>query len=157
MWCVISRPSKVAVSLQKPEILHKIELYCSDAGSVAGYPYPISRVTIEFSPYTQFKLHPIKDVELPDARDGMSCDYADVATYQMAINHDWRMREGGILFAIGEYGDFFNTMTHYHSGPKGTLMEDWNTLFEKLQNSEYRKNLIPCMVSTSTLFCPYIL
>jgi hypothetical protein len=113
--------------------------------SVGGYPNPISRVTIEFSPYIQFKLHPIKDVELPDARDGMSCDYADVATYQMAINGDWRMREGGILFAVGEYGDFFNTMTHYHSGPKGTLMEDWNTLFEKLQNSEYRKNLIPCM------------
>lgn len=50
---------------------------------------------------------------------------------------------------LGSTAIFFNTMSHYHSNPRNDpLMEEsWNPLFEKLQNSEYRKNLIPCMVS----------
>lgn len=109
-------------------------------------------MTIDFSAYKGFKLHPIKDVELPDGEHGVSCNYVDVATYQMAIGDDWRKREGGILYMVGEYGDFFNAMSFYHASRKGTLMEDWNTLFEKLQDSEYRKNLLPCMVSTVRLY-----
>lgn len=79
---------------------------------------------------------------------------SDLVTYQMTISNDWRMREGGILYALGEYGDFFNAMSHYHySRSKGTLMKDWNALFERLQQSEYRRNVIPCMVSAPGLFC----
>jgi len=106
----------------------------------------VSRVTIDFGAYTEFKLRPIKDVELPDADPGILFGLTDLFSYKLANGDDWKVREGGILYAIGEYGNFFNTISHYHSGPMEALMEEsWISLFEKLQNSEYRKNLIPCM------------
>lgn len=129
-------------------MVDKIEVECSDAGSIGGSTRRVSRVTIDFGAYTEFKLRPIKDVELPDADPGILFGLTDLFSYKLANGDDWKVREGGILYAIGEYGNFFNTISHYHSGPMEDLMEEsWISLFEKLQNSEYRKNLIPCMVS----------
>jgi hypothetical protein len=64
----------------------------------------------------------------------------------MAIDGDWRMRQGGVLNAVGEYGDFFNCISNYHKlHSKTTRIPQWDTLFEKLRSSGYRKNIIPCM------------
>jgi hypothetical protein len=57
------------------------------------------------------------------------------------------MREGGVLYAVGIYGDFFGCMWNYHSGRKSTGIEEWDALFEELKGSGFHKNIIPCMVS----------
>jgi hypothetical protein len=106
--------------------------------------------TIDFSAYKDVKLHPIEDIELPKAEDG-SFNILAFALFPITVKGDWRMREGGVLCTLGEYGDFFNSMIGYHSPAKTTNIAEWNTLFEKLENSGYRKNIIPCMVS---YFCP---
>lgn len=69
------------------------------------------------------------------------------ALFPTTVKADWKMREGGVLYTLGEYGDFFNSMMGYHNPAKRTDIAEWDTLFEKLENSGYRKNIIPCMVS----------
>jgi len=95
-----------------------------------------------------FKLHPIKNVELPEVgADGDVSWWGLYALYEIALNDDWRTREGGILRAVAEYDDFFSCMLSYNSSsPKWAGVVKWDTLFEKLHNSGYRKNIIPCMV-----------
>ena len=106
----------------------------------------VVRATIDFSAYTEFKLHPIKDIEVPETEDG-HINLTAYCLYPMTLSHDWRMREGGVLYALGEYGDFFHAMLSYHGHGKSTNIEEWNSLFQNLQNSGYPKNIIPCMVS----------
>jgi hypothetical protein len=102
--------------------------------------------TIDFSAYKEFKLRPIKDAELPELVSRMDCEIVDIGIYSMARDEDWRLRQGGILFAVGEYGDFFNCVTAYRTTVTGdSFIEEWNTLFGQLRSSQYRKNIIPCM------------
>jgi len=110
--------------------------------------WPLVRGTINFSAYKEFKLHPIKNVELPEVgADGDVSWWGLYALYEIALNDDWRTREGGILRAVAEYDDFFSCMLSYNSSsPKWAGVVKWDTLFEKLHNSGYRKNIIPCMV-----------
>ena len=116
-------------------------------GSDSIGPGPrVVRATIDFSAYTEFKLHPIKDIEVPETEDG-HINLTAYCLYPMTLSHDWRMREGGVLYALGEYGDFFNAILGYHGSGKSTNIEEWNSLFRNLQNSGYPKNIIPCMVS----------
>jgi hypothetical protein len=136
----------------KPEISNNIEDHCSDVDSDTGHRSPLAvgpdvvRGTIDFSAYKEFKLHPLKDIEMPEP-DDRSYSIVAFCLFPTTVSHDWRMRAGGVLFALGEYGDFFNSMVAYHGRGKSTSIAEWDTLFEKLKNSEYRKNLIPCMVS----------
>jgi hypothetical protein len=103
-------------------------------------PQRLVHATIDFSAYKESKLDPIKDVELP--AEG-SYDLGEFILYSMAIREDWRVRQGGVLCALEECGDFFNCMSSYHSKRKTNIAE-WDTLFEKLQ-SGYRKNIVRCM------------
>jgi hypothetical protein len=123
---------------------YKIEVHCSDAGSDAVLPtlQSVVHATIDFSAYKEFKLDPIMDVELPAKGTD---DLAEFVMYPMAISEDWRLRQGGVLCALGEYGDFFNCISSYHSRSKTNIAE-WDSLFEKLQ-AGYHKNIVPCMAS----------
>ena len=104
--------------------------------------------TIDFSAYKDFKLHPLKDVAMPVPGPNGMRNLAEFCTYPMRIGNDWRMRAGGVLFALGEYGDFFNCISNYHSGTRRTTgIPEWDSVFEKLHSSEYAKKFIPCMVS----------
>jgi hypothetical protein len=94
----------------------------------------------------EFKLRPIKDVELPESAPRMECETVDLGIFSMAMGEDWRMRQGGVLFTIGEYGDFFNFISGYHTAGT-TLAEEWDALFGQLRSSQYRKNIVPCMAS----------
>ena len=110
-------------------------------------PLRFVRGTIDFSEYTEFKLHPIENVELPETEPDGSANYSALSSYTRANRDGWKMREGRVLYALAEYGDFFNCIMHYHKiGATGVA--EWNTLFPMLQNSGYRKNIIPCMVGT---------
>jgi hypothetical protein len=110
---------------------------------------PRIRVTICFSAYKEFKLLPIKDVKILDPTDeSIQKSYiTELGMYEATIRDDWRIREGGVLGALAEYGDFFDCIAHYHSPQKTTRVYGWDKLFEKLQNSGFRKNIVPCMVS----------
>ena len=122
----------------------------SDAGSDAdsdNSPHLV-RGTIDFSAYKEFKLHPIKDVELPEPELDGSANWRSLSRWGMANETDWKLREGGVLYALAEYGKFFNCILQYHTCGK-TGVGHWNTLFSTLQTSEYRKNSIPCMVGES--------
>jgi hypothetical protein len=124
---------------------------CLDPGSESDADdniWPLVRGTIDFSAYKEFKLHPIKNVELPEVgADGDVSWWGLYALYEIALNDDWRTREGGILRAVAEYDDFFSCMLSYNSSSPGWAgVVKWDTLFEKLHNSGYRKNIIPCMV-----------
>jgi hypothetical protein len=115
---------------------------------------PRIRVTIDFSSYKEYKLHPIKDVEILDTFNETGdlstfvAVFGELTLYQSTIERDWRVREGGILWALADYNSFFNCITHYHSVHKTTNIRGWDELFEELQNSSYRKNILPCMVSS---------
>jgi hypothetical protein len=103
--------------------------------------------SIDFSAYKGVKLHRINDVALPAPEADGSPNLLTYCTYPLTLKGDWKMREGGVLYALGIYGDFFGCMWNYHSGRKSTGVEEWDALFEELKSSEYRKNIIPCMVS----------
>jgi hypothetical protein len=125
----------------------------SDAGSDAGIEDLSPRLvrgTIDFSAYKEFKLRPMEYIELPETEPNGSCNWSSFRTYEGMNNDDWRFREGGVLYALAEYGDFFNCISVYHSHQR-TGIQGWNALFEKLQNSGYCKNIVPCMVGVSDL------
>jgi hypothetical protein len=105
-------------------------------------------VTIDFSAYKEFKLHPIKDVTILDPSNERTyvCCIAELMMYESAIESDWRVREGGIMRALAEYGDFFNSISNYHSCQKTTRIPGWDSLFEELNSSGYPKKNLPCMV-----------
>lgn len=122
----------------------------SDNGSESSddfdKPPRLVLATIDFTTYKEFKISPIKDIELPESVLDGSANREEAFDYERAISEDWTMREGGVLYALGEYGDFFNSMSGYHSSEKRIGISRLDTLFDKLQNSGYRKNIIPCMV-----------
>jgi hypothetical protein len=96
--------------------------------------------------YKEFKLHPTKDVELPEPDLDGKINWRSLSAWGTVNRRDWKLREGGVLYALAEYGNFFNCISQYHSCG-GTGVKEWNTLFPALQNSGYRKNIIPCMVN----------
>jgi hypothetical protein len=131
-----------------------------DAGSDRVHPddldrlsKPRIRATIDFGAYKEFNLRPITGVDLPRPGTDGSIDFMECSIYHDTVRDDWKTREGGILYAVAEYGDFFSYVSHYHSpyGRIGTGV--WNALFEKLRNSGYSRNVIPCMVSRPNDVC----
>jgi hypothetical protein len=110
------------------------------------------RATIDFGAYKEFKLRPLENIELPVQSEGASLNLLALCLFPNTVSNDWRMRESGVLYTLGEYGDFFNTMLAYHGRGRTTEIAEWDILFEKLQSGAYRKNIIPCMVS-ATITC----
>jgi hypothetical protein len=110
---------------------------------------PRIHVTICFSAYKGFKLPPIKDVKILDPMDEdvQKSFVIELGMYDAIIRDDWSIREGGVLRALAEYGDFFDCISNYHSSHKTTRIHGWDQLFEKVKNSDFRKNVVPCMVS----------
>jgi len=121
----------------------------SDAESDAafkGEPLRLVRCTIDFSAYEEFKLHPIKDVELPEPHPNKPANSSALSLFYVTHQSDWKLREDGLLYVVGaECGDFFNCMSHYRMDGS-TMIEGWDSLFATLKISGYRKNIIPCMV-----------
>jgi hypothetical protein len=146
MKCVTSHPSQTTVSEQEPGISNKIEVHCCDLGYLSYDQRRYVHATVDFSAYIEFKLRPLKDVELPESVPRVECEIVDLGIFGMAMGEDWRMRQGGVLFTIGEYGDFFNSISGYHTAGT-TFIEEWDTLFKQLHSSQYRKNIVPCMAS----------
>jgi hypothetical protein len=119
-------------------------------------PPRLVRCTIDFSAYKEFKLRPIKDVELPQPDRDDSTNFSDLMMYERMNDDDWRMREGGVLYALAEYGNFFNCIYYYHTHQR-TFIKGWTDLFERLQSSGYCKNIIPCMVDVSDTSIQFIM
>lgn len=109
------------------------------------------RCTVDFSAYTKFKLHPLKDVELPEPEPDGFPNFSAFTAFSIAQEKDWKVREGGVLYVVGDMsGDFFCCISNYNMGGlgrAGIFNDEWNTLFPALQNAGYPKNIIPCMVS----------
>ena len=82
------------------------------------------RGTVNFRAYKEVKLHPINDVALPAPETNGSPNLLTYLTYPLTIKGDWKMREGGVLYAVGIYGGFFGCMWNYHSARKSTGIEE---------------------------------
>jgi hypothetical protein len=48
----------------------------------------------DFSPYKEFKLPPIEDVELPEPSYDQPANNMELHIYKMMVTDDWRMQEG---------------------------------------------------------------
>ena len=106
------------------------------------------RATIDFGAYKEFNLRPLENIELPVPSEGGTINILAFCMFPQTIQ-DWRMQEGGVLYALGEYGEFFNIMAGYHGHVKSTEIAEWDILFESLRKGGYCKNIIPCMVSAA--------
>ena len=97
----------------KPEILNNnFEVHSNAESDAARNP---------LSSHQEFVRGTTEDVELPKAEDG----YINLVAYvpfPTTISRDWKMREGGVLYMLGEYGDFFNSMIGYHKSAKKTYL-----------------------------------
>lgn len=71
-----------------------------DLDSALNKPLQLVRCTIDCSAYTEFKLRPITDVELPEPGPDGSANFRALSSFGLAEEDDWRMREGGILYVI---------------------------------------------------------
>jgi hypothetical protein len=119
-----------------------------DADPMYDHHYlPRISATIDFSAYKEYKLQPIKEVELVVPASDGSMDFSERMIYSKMVEDDWRIREGGILYALAEFGEFFSCMSHYHSHWNRIGVAGWDKLFENLLKSSYRKSIVPCMVS----------
>jgi hypothetical protein len=96
-----------------------------------------------------FLLSKIIDVKILDPTDESVNDsyIHELGMYEVTIRDNWRIREGGWLRALAECGDFFDCIADYHSAQKKSRIKYWDWLFEQLENSGFRKNIVPCMVS----------
>ena len=97
MCSAISYPSQTVSICAKAVIPYKAEgSLRPDPGSDGKLDLPglqkLVHATIDFTAYKDFKLDPVKDVELP--AEG-SLDLSEFVLYAMAIDGDWRMRQGG--------------------------------------------------------------
>jgi hypothetical protein len=97
--------------VRKLEIVNEIKAHCADAGFDPDPTDPnmlgIVHGTIDFSEYKEVKLYLINNVALPTPETNGSPNLLTYCTYPLTIKADWKMREGGVLYAVGIYGDFF--------------------------------------------------
>ena len=65
----------------------------SDLDSALNKPLRLVRCTIDCSAYTEFKLRPITDVELPEPGPDGSANFRALSSFGLAEEDDWSMRE----------------------------------------------------------------
>lgn len=103
------------------------------------------RKAISFTPYTEFALDPVVGIKLHPREDG-TIHPGDIKVYKRWFLNNWKCREGGILYCIGESREFWNMVLNFHSEAGTTGMKAWDALFERLKGNVFDKQLVPCMV-----------
>ena len=111
---------------------------------------PGIRQTLYFNNYKGVKLKPIRDIRIFSRPDG-SVNPEQIAEFQRTLDTDWKTREGGILYCVAEWREYWNCLVNYRSPSKTTGSQDWDKLFEELKANNFDKKLVPCMVRESTV------
>jgi hypothetical protein len=111
----------------KPEISINIVVHRSDLGSNVELDDALSDTdsmcfVLDFSTYKEFKLHPIKDVELPELNLNGSVDSLLLSAYMIAKESNWKLVEGSILYVLAEYDNFLNCTVQFQS-----ICQSWVT------------------------------
>lgn len=108
----------------------------------------LPRQGIVFSRYTDFNLPPTTGIKLHPREDG-TVNPEDLKLYSNSFRQNWKDSEAGILYIAGDRPrEFYNIILNYHSPAHTTSIPEWDALFSRLKETDFRKNLIPCMVST---------
>ena len=105
-----------------------------------------ARKGLEFAAYDGAALPPVLGVKLHPRPDG-TVHPEDLALYARGFRACWKMREGGVLYCLGDERAFWNMVLNYHSRAATTGRKDWDRLFAALKRSGFDKGLVPCMVS----------
>ncbi|KAI0056603.1 hypothetical protein BV25DRAFT_1920849 [Artomyces pyxidatus] len=108
--------------------------------------------TVEFDTYMAYKLPPVGGVKLHPLPNG-TIHPEDIKIYVERFENNWRCREGGILYCIGEGREWWNMVLNYHATDSTTGREGWDLLFALLKANGYSKGLIPCMYFAQVSGC----
>lgn len=103
------------------------------------------RAGILFDQYTAFKLEPVVGVKLHPRDDG-TIHPEDLEVYVRSLRNNWKSRQGGILYCIGEAREFWNMILNYRSSAQTTGWKVWDRLFNRLKENGFDKGRVPCMV-----------
>ncbi|GJE93367.1 zinc finger MYND domain-containing protein [Phanerochaete sordida] len=102
------------------------------------------RAGLVFDKYTPRALAPVLGVKLHPRADG-TVHPGDLAQYVRGFRDNWKTREGGILYCMGEAREFWNMVLNYHSAAGTTGYKPWDRLFERFKRSGFDRGMIPCM------------
>lgn len=107
---------------------------------------PFDRQGVTFEAYGASKLEPILAIKIHPRSDG-TVHPEDIGLYARGYEDHWKCMEGGILYWVAEYREFWNMIVNYHSSAGTMGRTEWDDLFSRLKASNFPKNIIPCMVS----------
>ncbi|KII96193.1 hypothetical protein PLICRDRAFT_35140 [Plicaturopsis crispa FD-325 SS-3] len=99
---------------------------------------------ISFGPYKDARLPAIEGVKLHPRTDG-SIHPEDLGGYTRGFKENWKVQEGGVMYALAESREFWNCMLNYHSPAGTTGIAEWDKLFYTLKTTGFPKNIVPCM------------
>lgn len=106
------------------------------------------RQGLSFSLYTAHRLENVEGIKLHPRPDG-TIHPGDIKVYQDLFKRDWKHVQGGILYTIGsDERGFWNCILNYGSSAGTTGSRQWDALFARLKKNGYRKDSIPCAVSS---------
>ncbi|TCD71848.1 hypothetical protein EIP91_003191 [Steccherinum ochraceum] len=112
-----------------------------------------AREDLQFSKYKDYKLENVQSIKIhvpsPDGRTR----FEEIRPYVELFQHDsYQCREGGILYCVAEWREFWNIIMHFHCSPQHTTgIGKWDDILVKLQSGEAGQEIVPCMVSTYVL------
>ncbi|VDB98894.1 unnamed protein product [Peniophora sp. CBMAI 1063] len=112
-------------------------------------PYPLSeRHDVRFDlddAYPDYPLDPIKGVKLRPGADG-TFHAVDLEAAVRYFEGNWKTREGGVLYCVGETREFWTMILSYNATfPPTTGWDKFDKLFAKLKTKGFKQGLINCM------------
>jgi hypothetical protein len=100
---------------------------------------------VVFDSYIAYRLKPIEGIKV-HPRDEFGIHTGDLEDYVDGFKRNWKVVEGGVLYAVGEKRPFVNCMVHYLSRSGRSGISKWDKLFTRLETEGFPKGIIPCMV-----------
>ncbi|KAI0056600.1 hypothetical protein BV25DRAFT_1920846 [Artomyces pyxidatus] len=133
----IERYHTICAALQK-----RYNIIQVPADPKAGRPW--DRQGLTFSAYTAYQIEPVLGVKLHPLPDG-TIHPGDIAAYCDVLQSNWKCREGGVMYCVAEYREWWNMLLNYHSPAGTTGRPDWDHLYMRLTENGYDKGTVPCM------------
>lgn len=119
-----------------------------------AFPGASARHDVHFKPYPDFPLEPVKGVKLRPGADG-TFHAEDLELAVQYFESNWKTREGGVLYCVGETREFWTMILSYNATfPPTTGWLKFDRLFAKLKGNMFDKGSINCMVSADYTLSP---
>lgn len=123
-------------------------------GDYTAIPFPVifgsktggSSYTVDFLKYQGKDLEPFEGICLERTRPDGSIPSQKLRSIQKAFSDNYKMSEGGILYAVGDWGAFLNCMVNWRSPSRTTGNQLWDELLDALEGNGFDRSMIPCMV-----------